>query len=108
MDNNCPCEAIGQGTTPDLEFRIPIDFESIDKLWLTFAQADEELFTLEKSSCSGNGNVFTVKLSQEQTLMLNDQKTTQIQMRAKTYEGEALLSNVVRKPTLKAIKKGVL
>lgn len=97
-----------RGTTPTLDFTIPFDTELISELYLTFSQKDKPLFEKQKSDCKCESNVISVRLSQEETLKLDDAYSVEMQMRVKTTEDEVLASEIIKVSVSQILKDGVI
>lgn len=100
-----------RGTTPELNFTVPFDPTVAEKIWITFSQNDEEVFTIEKNDCTFGENLITCSLSQNQTLSLSPNSTLQIQMRVSFADGKedaAMASNIVTTTVQRILKDGVI
>lgn len=97
-----------RGTTPTLNFFLPIDTELLAAAWVTITQNKKEVrnFTLDEMNCSGNR--LSVKLTQEDTLALDPQLLTEIQLRVRTAGNDALASQIFRVDTRTILKDGVI
>lgn len=97
-----------RGTTPTLYFDLPFESNTIEVLYITFNQSD--VTVLEKTNSDEgvtlNDKTITVHLTQEDTLKLNGRTNTEIQLRIKTVDGEALASNIISTPTERVLKDG--
>ena len=58
-----------------------------------------------RSDCELNGNEIVVKLSQEDTLMLDNSTLVSIQIRVLTVDGEALASDKINVSTYKCLEE---
>ena len=58
--------------------------------------------------CHCKEKKLSVKLTQEETLELECDCITEIQIRARTLEGEAIASNIIRERTERILKDGVI
>jgi hypothetical protein len=83
-----------RGTTPTHKFRLPFSAETVSKFKVIYAQDDVVILTKENESCECNGNVITVRLTQEETLLFDSKKIVQIQIRILTLGGDALASDI--------------
>ena len=97
-----------RGTTPTLEFTIPFDTDLLAEVWVTLSQNNEILIDKHLEDCSREGNLISVKLTQEETLELDCDCITEIQLRVKTREGEALASDIMTVDTHRILKEGVI
>lgn len=97
-----------RGTTPTLVFKLPFDPKILSDVYITFVQ--ENQMKLEKviQDCElGSENKeIRVKLTQEDTLILAEEQYVYIQIRAKTQDGTAVASDIIRSFVAKILKDG--
>lgn len=97
-----------RGTTPTLEFVLPFDANLLVEAWVTVAQEGEVVVDKPLSECECVENRLSVKLTQEDTLKLQGNVMADIQIRAKTVDGETIASDVIRELTGRILKDGVI
>ena len=97
-----------RGTTPTHTFHLPFDADMDSKVRIIYAQNDEPVFTKETADCTMKDMSITTKLMQEETLMLDQRKNVQIQLRVITTTGDAMASNVITKGVLELLEDEVL
>lgn len=97
-----------RGTTPTISFELPFDFVLVEHIWLTITQRGKEIFTKNETDMTVDEHNISVKLTQEETLMLNDSEIVKIQVRVKTSAGDALASNIAIVPVEEILKDGVI
>ena len=97
-----------RGTTPTLEFKLPFETSILAEAWVTMAQNKEVVLDKQMSECQCSGNVLTVKLTQEETLALKCNCLTEIQIRVRTVDGNALASKVMTVSPDRILKDGVI
>lgn len=97
-----------RGTTPLLEFEIPFDTSQLAEAFVTMSQNGAVVLDKALKECSSHGNKLAVRLTQEDTLKLECNCITEIQIRIRTLEGEALASNIIRECTERILKDGVI
>ncbi len=97
-----------RGTTPTLEFSIPFDTSLLSQAYVTFSQNGAVIIDKALEECGCDKNRLIVRLTQEETLKLQCDCITEIQIRAKTADGEALASNIMRENTERILKDGVI
>ena len=97
-----------RGTTPKLEFIVPFDTSQLANAHVTLSQNDEIVIDKALEECQCGENKLSVKLTQEETLLLKCDCITEIQIRAKMLDGEALASNIIREKTERILKDGVI
>lgn len=95
-----------RGTTPTLEFTLPFDINMIAEAWVTLSQRDEVVMNKELKDCMCEDNKLIVKLTQAETLKLDCECNTEIQIRVRTKEGEALASDIITVGTDRILKDG--
>jgi len=97
-----------RGTTPTLEFVIPFDTGQLSEAFVTLSQNEEIIIDKALKDCQCNENKLSVRLTQEETLKLQCDCMTEIQIRAKTLEGEAIASQIIKVNTERILKDGVI
>lgn len=97
-----------RGTTPTLEFTVPFDTSILAEAWVTLSQNDEVVLNKQLKDCKCDGRKLSVKLTQEETLLLDCKCLTELQIRARTLEGEALVSQIITADTGRILKDGVI
>lgn len=97
-----------RGTTPLLEFTLPFETSLLAEAWVTLSQNKEVVLNKKLDMCKCEGCILSVKLTQEETLLLNCDCNTEIQVRVRTLEGEALASDIIRVGTDRILKDGVI
>jgi hypothetical protein len=96
-----------RGTTPELELEFDFSLSGQTELFITFAQNNHEVFTLEIGDLTIADNIAKVRLTQEQTLMLNAEDVVDIQARGK--QGDiAWATDIIRKNVGDILKDGVI
>lgn len=97
-----------RGTTPTLEFTIPFDTDIIDEAFVTLSQNREIIIDKALSDCQCSERKLTVRLTQEETLKLACDCVTEIQVRVRTKEGDAMASNIISVDTDRILKDGAI
>lgn len=97
-----------RGTTPTLEFTIPFDTSLLAEAYVTLSQNESVVLDKKLSECQCAGNVLSVRLTQEDTLKLNCDCLTEIQIRARTADGNAIASDIMTVSTERILKDGVI
>lgn len=97
-----------RGTTPKLEFIFPFEVNTLSDCYVTLAQND--VVVLEKclTDCHCDGRTLVARLTQEETLKLDCDCNTEVQIRAKTAMGEAVASDIFSVDTGRILKDGVI
>jgi hypothetical protein len=97
-----------RGTTPTLEFIIPFDTGILAEAFVTLSQRGNIVIDKALDDCHCNDKKLSVRLTQEETLKLECDCITEIQIRARTQEGEAVASNIIKVHTERILKDGVI
>lgn len=100
--------SIIRGTTPKLEFILPFDVETLVDAYVTISQNDVVVIDKPLTDCHCEERNLFVTLTQEETLKLDCNCKSEIQIRAKTMSGEAIASNIIRTDTGRILKDGVI
>ena len=96
-----------RGTTPEIELVFDFSLSGQTALYITFSQKDQEVFTVEMDNVTITDNVVKFRLTQEQTLMFDDEQLVSIQARGK--QGEiAWASEIVSKSIGEILKDGII
>lgn len=97
-----------RGTTPTLEFTIPFDTGIIDEAFVTLAQNEVIIIDKPLAECECSESKLSVRLTQEETLLLDCDCKTEIQIRVKTKEGDAMASFPITVDTGRILKDGAI
>lgn len=100
-----------QGSTPTEIFTTDIDLATVKTLWLSFEQGNIK-FTKELSDITilpeTEHKKFSVTLTQEETLSLSHMLKVNIQLRVLTYDGVAMVSQIISRDVGRVIKGGII
>ena len=99
---------ITRGTTPTITFSLPYDTKLFKVIWVTFSQNDKEVFTVETENLSLIGKEVKLTVTQEQTLLLDNDKNVDIQLRVLTQKDNAITSNIIKTSVGRILKEGVI
>ena len=97
-----------RGTTPTLEFAIPFETSVLAEAFVTLSQNNVVVLDKALAECKCDDMKLSVKLSQEETLKLDCNCKTEIQVRVRTKEGDALASDIIIVDTKRILKDGVI
>ena len=97
-----------RGTTPTLEFVLPFEVSILDEAYITLSQNEEVILEKKLEECKADGRKLSVRLTQEETLKLNCDIKTEIQIRARTKEGDVVASHIITVDTNRILKDGVI
>ena len=87
---------IARGTTPKHIFVLPVDGTICHKIRVIYTQGDKKVLVLDKDRMTINDRQATCKLTQDETLMFEQNMSVEIQMRILTTGGDALASEVFK------------
>lgn len=82
------------GTTPTHIFQIPFDTNVIQNLKITYTQDGQIKLEKRYEDCSLTKNTISLRLTQEETFVFENNKNVEIQMRILTTGGDALSSDI--------------
>ena len=97
-----------RGTTPRHTFTLPFDTGNVSKVRVLYAQNDVLKIVKKETDAELSGNVISVRLTQAETLRLNCNLKTDIQVRVVTYDGDAFASDIITVKTERCLDSEVL
>lgn len=97
-----------RGTTPTLKFELPFPVDQLAEAFVTISQRNVVVIDKPLVDCKCDEKTLTVRLTQEETLKLDCDCMSEIQIRARTLEGEAIASDIIRASTARILKDGVI
>lgn len=97
-----------RGTTPTLHFTLPFEVSSLAEAYISLSQNGEVVVEKQLQDCTADKMELSVRLTQEETLKLLHGFHTEIQVRARTLNGDALASNIIAVKTDRILKDGVI
>ena len=95
-----------RGTTPALQFTMPVDTAELDCLYVTLAQHGIVVVDKCITDCECDGANVTCCLTQKETLAINEMRPVELQVRAKTKDGVAMASQILTLPAGRILKDG--
>ena len=97
-----------RGTTPTLELTLLFVTSLIAKMYITMTQNGKTALEKTLSDCNCSGTSVSLTLTQEDTLILQQQPRSQaeIQIRVRTTAGEALASDIMSVYVGRILKEG--
>lgn len=84
-----------RGSTPTHTFELPLDEENIKNVIVAYAQDDVVVLSKTIEDCIVSGNIITLELSQEETLLFNSKKKVDIQLKVLNNNGKVFISNII-------------
>lgn len=98
-----------RGTTPTHKFTLPFDASELKEAIITYAQNDVIIFEKRLSDCETNGSEISVKLTQEETLKLDERKRmVQVQLKILTFDGTSLVSDIFVRQVFDVLNEEVM
>lgn len=97
---------IRKGTTPTHIFNTNVDLTEAVALYVTYKQGVRVVIEKELSDCEVTSESVTVKLTQADSLQLNEAQAVDIQIRAKFSDGTAIASNIIKTDAERVLKGG--
>lgn len=83
-----------RGTTPTHVFTLPFETALVKAVKVTYVHDGATVLVKENQDCTMEGSTVTVKLTQEETLLFENNQLVQIQLRVLLQNGDALRSVV--------------
>ena len=97
-----------RGTTPDITFNLPFSVSTINNVEVYFAQNDELLLEKGYDDCNLSGTTLVVPLTQDDTLLFDDDEKLQIQVRFMFTDGSVDATEIVKGRVGQILKDGVI
>jgi len=95
-----------RGTTPKLYFDLPFDTGILAEAFVTFAQNGRVVLDKALKDCMCSERTLMIHLSQADTLKFDCRCKAEIQLRARTMEGDALDSEIFIVNVGRILKEG--
>lgn len=95
-------------TTPVHKFTFPIDPTTFEQIVVTYGQKNKKIFEIHKADMTFDNYTASVKLSQEETKLLDARLPVQIQLRGLTYSGNAVASKIFEIPIGEVLNDDIL
>ena len=99
---------IKQGSTPLHTFTLPFETELLKSFKLTYSQNGRIILEKYLKDFKTDGNVLTIKLTQEETFLFDEDSDVHLQARALTLGGDAIPSNIIIVPVEACLDREVL
>lgn len=97
-----------RGTTPTLEFILPFSTDLLAEAWVTLSQNRAVVLNKQLEDLRADEKKLFLKLTQQETLQLTAGTVTEIQIRCRTNDGDALASDIISVSTDRILKDGVI
>lgn len=97
-----------RGTTPTHTFELPFDTALLKEVKVIYSQDDKQIFCKRAKDCELDGCFVRLRLTQEETFMLDCKKQVQIQIRVLTLNDDALATDVITVSVKKCLDDEVL
>jgi hypothetical protein len=83
------------GATPTHTFELPFEVATIKAAEIVYKQHGEIILTKALESCNCDINILTLRLTQEETFLFDENSTVAMQMRVLTKDGEVIPSDPI-------------
>lgn len=97
---------IRKGTTPTHIFNTNVDLTEAVALYVTYKQGGRVVIEKDISECEVTSTNVTTKLTQADSLKLNETQTVEMQIRARFSDGTAIASNIMESDAGRVLKGG--
>ena len=97
-----------RGTTPILQFNLPFSVSNISVMYITAKQYDVVVLEKDLSDCIVDDTSVSLKLTQEETLKLQQNRRISLQIRVRTHDGTALASQKFECDVKDILREGVI
>ena len=87
-------DTIIRGTTPTFQINLDFDSTLIKTFFITFVQNDEVVIEKDLASADIKHDTIAVKLTQDETLALDDTKSLKVQVRVKLRDETAFANEI--------------
>lgn len=94
-----------RGTTPTLTFNLGVKISDLSDIYITFSQNGKTVLERKDGQPEGKHSV-KIELTQEETLAFEVDPVLLVQVRAKSKQGDALASNIMRINVEDVLKEG--
>ena len=95
-----------RGTTPTLEFIMPINTNLIEVGYITFHQGRDVVLEKTLEDCIVSETMISLPLTQAETLKFDHNADVEIQIRVKTTDGKARASQIINTHASRILKDG--
>lgn len=85
-----------RASTPTHEFELPFDSSMVLRFLLTYKQGNRIILEKRESDMTVDGNIWSIKLTQEETNLFSDKTYAYAQIRVLTPGGDLLPSDIFR------------
>lgn len=104
---------IRRGATPTIEFVTEIDLSLFSEIYVVIKQESSKGYvqvekTLTKDCNKTDERHFSVKLSQQETLCLEDGKKAELQLKGKTVNGDVMTTDITEISIRRVLKEEVI
>lgn len=95
-----------RGTTPTVTFNLPFNVSTLNNVEVYFSQNDELLVEKGYDDCTMSGTTLVVPLTQDDTLLFDEDEKLQIQIRFLFTDGSVDATDIVKGKVGKLLKDG--
>lgn len=97
-----------RATTPTHSFTLPFDASMVSKFLLSYSQRGKIVLEKTEENMTKSGNVWSVKLTQEETKKFMPDLDVTMQIRVLTTDGDAIASDAIRVKVKQVLNDEVL
>lgn len=98
-----------RATTPTHIFKLPFAYNDyVSKCLITYSQNGNIVFEKTENDIEANGETITLKLTQEETKLFDEEKIVSVQVRVLTKNNTALASKIQLIPVSNVLNDEVL
>ncbi len=99
---------MGRGTTKTHTFELPFDAKAIKKTRVLYSQDGDIVIKKDGDEVQIDGNVVTVKLSQEDTFAFSSKVSIEIQLRVLFNNGDVKNSDIIKTSVARCLDNEVI
>lgn len=102
-----------RGATPTLTFETETELSAFSEIYVVVKQEKGNGFvgvekTLTKDGVIKDGNRFSVKLTQEETLCLEEGRRAELQLKGKLINGDVMTTDIIELNVRRVLKEEVI
>ena len=99
---------MGRGTTKTHTFKLPFEAKLIKKTRVVYSQNGDVIIKKTENDVQIDGNVVTVKLSQEDTFTFSSKSPVEIQLRVLFTNGDVKNSDIIKTSVARCLDDEVI
>ena len=104
---------IRRGSTPTIEFETETDLSEFSQIYVVIKQETGDGYVSVEKTLTDDSTVrdekhFSVRLTQEETLCLEDNKKTELQLKGKTVYGDVMTTDIIELSVRRVLHEEVI